>query len=100
MIRVGIIGTGIHGSRYANHIVNDVDGLELAAISRRSSEGKDQAVQWNCRWFEDWQDLVANSQVDAVIGVVPPALNLAIARRCAEYGKPLLLEKPLLGFAL
>ncbi len=35
-MRIGIIGTGKHGSRYANHIVNDIDGLELTAISRRS----------------------------------------------------------------
>lgn len=94
-MRVGIIGTGKHGSRYANHIVNDVDGLELAAISRRSHEGKVQAATWQCRLYNDWQQLVADPQVEAVISAVPPAMNLAIARSCAAVGKPLLLEKPL-----
>ena len=42
-MQIGVIGTGKHGSRYANHIVKDVDGLTLAAISRRSPEGLDQA---------------------------------------------------------
>ena len=40
---VGVIGTGKHGSRYARHIINDVDGLALTAISRRSEVGRQQA---------------------------------------------------------
>ncbi|MDW7771577.1 MAG: Gfo/Idh/MocA family oxidoreductase [Desulfobulbaceae bacterium] len=94
-MRIGVIGTGRHGSRYANHIVNDVDGLELAAISRRSAEGDRQAREWNCTVYSDWQDLVTAGEVEAVIAAVPPALNAAVARRCAAEGKPLLVEKPL-----
>jgi len=94
-MRIGLIGTGKHGSRYARHIVHDVSGLELAAISRRSLKRKDQARKWNCRGYEDWRQLVDDDGVEAVIGVVPPALNLAIARACIRAGKPLLLEKPL-----
>ena len=92
---IGIIGTGKHGSRYANHIVHDIDGLELAAISRRSKKGKVQAARWQCSWYADWQQLVADERVEALISAVPPSLNLSIARSCAAYNKPLLLEKPL-----
>ncbi len=94
-MRIGIIGTGRHGSRYANHIVRDVDGLVLAAISRRSDEGRVQAGNWGCRHVADWRDLVTDGGVDAVIAVVPPALHPEIARACVAAGKPLLLEKPL-----
>jgi len=94
-MRIGIIGTGKHGSRYARHIIGDVEGLELAAISRRSVEGLAQAQKWNCRFHKDWRMLVADDRVDAVVSVVPPAFNLAIARACAGASKPLLLEKPL-----
>jgi predicted dehydrogenase len=92
---VGIIGSGRHGSRYANHVARDVAGLRLAAISRRSPQGADQAAAWQCAWHRDWRDLVADRRVEAVIAVAPPALNLEIARCCAAAGKPLLLEKPL-----
>lgn len=98
--RVGIIGTGTHGSRYANHIVRDVDGLELAAIARRSAEGQQQAEAWGCSYFSDWQELVQSDQVDCVVAAVPPVLNLGIARACAHAEKPLLLEKPLGGSLL
>jgi predicted dehydrogenase len=94
-MRIGIIGTGRHGSRYANHIVHDVEGLELSAVSRRSEKGREQAEQWQCSWYGDWRQLVADETVDAVIGVVPPALNPAIARSCAARNKRLLLEIPL-----
>ncbi|WP_136795555.1 MULTISPECIES: Gfo/Idh/MocA family protein [Desulfosediminicola] len=94
-IRVGIIGTGTHGSRYANHVVNDVEGLVLAATSRRSINGKEQAKEWGATFHDDWRELVSNEEVQAIIAVVPPKINLDIARYCAELGKPLLMEKPL-----
>lgn len=94
-MRIGIIGTGRHGSRYANHIVNDCDELQLAAIARRSDEGQQQAELWGARYLKNWQELVASSEVDAVICAVPPVLNIDIAKQCSKYGKPLLIEKPL-----
>ena len=94
-MRIGIIGTGRHGARYANHIVNDVPGLELSAICRRSAAGKAQAEEWSCGYHADWQQLVEHADVEAVIGVVPPAHNREIARACVKAKKPLLLEKPL-----
>jgi len=95
-MKIGIIGTGRHGSRYAGHIIRDVPGMELAAISRRSEEaGMEQAGKWHARYHADWHDLVNDPQVEAVISVTPPALNLAIARYCAVLRKPLLVEKPL-----
>lgn len=94
-MQVGIIGTGKHGSRYASHIVNDIDGLELAAISRRSFELTGQTAMWNCRGYRDWRELIADKKVEAVISVTPPSLNLDIARACVHAGKPLLIEKPL-----
>ncbi|GAB4340271.1 MAG: Gfo/Idh/MocA family oxidoreductase [Desulfobulbaceae bacterium] len=95
MKAVGIIGTGRHGSRYANHLVHDIPGFRLAAVSRRSAEGELQAKQWGCRFHRNWPELVRDPAVEAVVGVVPPAMNPDIARLCSEEGKPLLLEKPL-----
>ncbi len=95
-MNVGIIGTGRHGSRYAEHIVRDCEGLTLSGISRRSSSaGQDQARTWQTSYFPDFRELVESDRVEAVIGAVPPVLNPDIARLCARMKKPLLLEKPL-----
>jgi predicted dehydrogenase len=95
MKRVGIIGTGKHGSRYANHIIKDIDTLQLSGICRRSDKGREQAEQWQTRYFANWRDLIKDVAVEAVIAVVPPGINLDIAKACAVAGKPLLIEKPL-----
>jgi predicted dehydrogenase len=94
-IRVGIIGTGNHGSRYAGHIVDLGHCFHLAAISRRSEEAKEQAAAWNTVLYKDWRELVSSELVDAVICATTPNLNPEIARFCAGQRKPLLIEKPL-----
>ncbi len=95
-VQVGIIGTGRHGSRYANHLRRDLaDRFSLVGISRRSEEGRRQAEDWRVSWWPDWRDLVASPDVAAVIAVTPPTLYPAIGQACAAAGKPLLVEKPL-----
>lgn len=92
---IGLIGSGVHGARYAEHLAAGVAGLALAAISRRSAAGAEQAREWRCRWHADWRELVADGAVQAVIAAATPDLNSAIAAACAAAGKPLLIEKPL-----
>jgi predicted dehydrogenase len=95
-IRVGIIGTGKHGSRYAHHLVQDLSHcFHLAAISRRSAAAVEQAAAWNTTLYSDWRELIGSRLVDAVICATTPNLNPEIARLCAQEKKPLLLEKPL-----
>ncbi len=96
MMKVGIIGTGRHGSRYAHHVLNDCDGLELTAIARRSAAaGQEQARAWNTGFFQNFRELIESDRVEAVIAAVPPVINPEIARCCARVKKPLLVEKPL-----
>jgi len=94
---IGIIGTGKHGSRYANHISEDLKQFaKLIAICRRSSAtGQEQARHWQTKYFADWRHLVTDPEVDAVISVTTPNLNPAIASACLQHRKPLLIEKPL-----
>jgi len=94
-MKVGIIGTGRHGSRYAKHVINDCPDLQLSAIARRSDKGQEQAQDWNVTCYQDFQELILSDQVEAVIAAVPPVLNLDIARLCCRAEKPLLIEKPL-----
>ena len=94
-MKIGIIGTGRHGSRYAVHVIKDCKNAQLTAISRRSERGREQAEEWHTDYYQDYTQLIASDQVDAVIAAVPPALNPDIARLCAKRGKPLLVEKPL-----
>ncbi|MGD2062769.1 MAG: Gfo/Idh/MocA family oxidoreductase [Nitrospirota bacterium] len=94
-MRIGLIGVGKHGRRYASHVRADVPGLILAGVARRDAvRVADVAQDLGCRGFATCQELIAKNEVEAVIAVVPPAFNEEIVTLAARAGKPLLLEKP------
>lgn len=95
-VGIGLIGAGKHGQRYATHVLHDVPGLGLAALSRRDvAAGRAQASEAGARFHADWRDLVADPDVHAVAAVVPPTLHRPIAEAVAGARKALLIEKPL-----
>ncbi|MEO7435051.1 MAG: Gfo/Idh/MocA family oxidoreductase [Candidatus Binatia bacterium] len=94
-IGLGIIGLGKHGARYLAH-VGDVPGLSLAALCRRDrAAGEAEARARGCRFHAEPERLIADPDVDAVVLVVPPTLNVRFATAAAQAGKALLIEKPL-----
>lgn len=94
-LRVGLVGLGRHGSRYAAHLRGgDVSGAELTGFWRRNPELAAEAESaLGVRAHPTIESLIEN--VDAVVGVVPAALHRSVAEAAAKFGKPLLLEKPL-----
>lgn len=95
-IAVGLIGAGKHGQRYAYHVREDVPELALAALCRRDvTAGAAQADALGCRFHAEWEAVVADPGVEAVIAAVPPTLHPALVAAVAAAGKPLLIEKPL-----
>lgn len=96
LLRVGLIGAGKHGIRYARHLVEDVPETTLAALCRRDrAEGERAAAAFGCAWTDDIQRLIDDPKIDAVVAAVPPWLNVAIVEAATRAGKPLLIEKPL-----
>jgi len=95
-LRIGLIGTGKHGSRYAKHLIEDIPQAELVAICRRNrQEGEKLAATYGCAFYADYRHLLAEAQIDAVAVVVPPALHGEIVATACRLGKHLLIEKPL-----
>jgi predicted dehydrogenase len=94
-LRLGLIGVGKHGSRYARHIVQDMPHLRLVGLARRNREAaRAQAEELGCRAYEDYRELLAAPDIDAVIVVVPPTLHVEIIEAAAAHRRPVLLEKP------
>jgi predicted dehydrogenase len=96
-IGLGIIGTGKHGARYLAHVSGgDVPGCRVAALCRRDrAAGAAQARAAGARFHADPQHLMDDPDVDVVVLVVPPTLNVGLATAAARAGKGLLIEKPL-----
>jgi predicted dehydrogenase len=92
---VGIIGAGKHGSRYAKHAAEDVDGMHLAAVCRRNeTAGRELAGRLGCDFESDATTLAKRPDVDLVVVVTVPALIEPIVEAATEAGKHLLIEKP------
>jgi predicted dehydrogenase len=94
-MRLGLIGAGKHGSRYARHIRGDFPDLRLVALARRdAAKAAAAAAEFGCRTYLDYRELIADREVEAVIVVVPPALHAEIVTAAAAAGRAVLLEKP------
>lgn len=94
-LRIGLIGVGKHGSRYAKHIVEDIPSAQLIAVCRRQhQEGEQLAAAYGCTYYTDFYDLIADVRVNAVVVVVPPALHGAIVDAACQAKKHFLIEKP------
>lgn len=97
LIRMGLIGAGRHGARYANHLrKGDIPGAALAAICRRDHRaGRRQAEEWGVSYRETAGDLAADDAVDAVLVVSLSEHHVEAAGAALDAGKPVLVEKPL-----
>ncbi len=96
--RIGVIGAGAHGERYVRHGGNDVPGMAVTALCRRSeTEGRVLADRYGCRYHAAPEDLIADPDVDGVVICTPPSSHFGLAAAVLKAGKPLLLEKPMTG---
>jgi predicted dehydrogenase len=92
---LAVVGVGIHGSRYAEHLLaGDVPGARLAGVCRRSKEDAGLWTTRGVRFETDCAALVEAPGVDAVIVASPPASHAEHAGIVLSRGKPLILEKP------
>jgi len=96
-LRYGIIGTGMMG---VEHILN-INALESTSVtaiadtddgSRR--EGRDAAGN-DVKEYENYRDLLADDEVDAVVVVTPNFTHVDVMRDVIASGKHVLCEKPL-----
>jgi predicted dehydrogenase len=95
-VRFGLIGLGRHGRRYAAHLMGDVPGARLVAVSRRDeAAGRAFAAQHGLAFHPRYEALLSDPAVEAVAVVVPPDLHEAICLAALRAGRPVLVEKPL-----
>lgn len=93
-LRIGVLGLGRHGLRYARHLAaGEILGAELAAVWRRDArEGERVAAELGARFEADPLAILAGGVADAVVIAVPAGLHTGLTAACE---KPLLLEKPI-----
>ena len=95
MLNVGIIGAGFFGEKHAEAITA-LDKTRLVAVSRTNqNELSDFTQRFGGQGYTDYRDLLADSNVQAVLIATPHHLHTEIAIDAASAGKHILLEKPM-----
>ncbi|HLZ09325.1 MAG TPA: Gfo/Idh/MocA family oxidoreductase, partial [Chloroflexota bacterium] len=99
-VRIGLVGAGFaadfHARSYAQ--VKDPDAVIVAVAARHADRAADLAQRHNIpSYTDDYRDLLANPEVDAIDVCVPNALHAEVVIAATRAGKHVFCEKPLTG---
>ncbi|WP_345240500.1 Gfo/Idh/MocA family oxidoreductase [Pontibacillus salipaludis] len=97
IIRWGIIGCGDVTEVKSGPGFQLAANSSLVAVMRRNGElAKDYAERHNVpKWYDKAEDLVHDSEVDAVYIATPPGSHKEYTEMAAKAGKPVYVEKPM-----
>ena len=94
-VNLGIIGLGVMGQIHLNNSISlkDANLIGIADISKRArTRAKNFGVP---KIYSDYNDLLNDPNIDAVIITTPNFLHYECACAAAKKGKDILIEKPL-----
>ncbi|QFU17879.1 Gfo/Idh/MocA family protein [Microvirga thermotolerans] len=100
MIGIGVVGYGYWGPNLAR-CVSEAEGSRLAGIADLSPQARKRAAARYpaARIEEQWQSLVADPAIDALIVATPTRWHFEIALAALRAGKHVLIEKPIASSA-
>lgn len=90
-VRFGIIGLGGIAKKFAGAI-SLAGGVELAAVASREQARSDSfAAEFGAsRAYGNYDELIADPDVDVIYIALTHNFHYAVARRCVEAGKPVI----------
>lgn len=93
----GFIGCGDVAEKKSGPAFNEVPGSHIEAVMSRSEKrARSYAERHRIkRWYTDAQELINDSDVNAIYIATPPASHVTFAIMAMRAGKPVYVEKPL-----
>lgn len=97
MIKCGVLGLGRLGYLHAENLATKVKGAKLVSVSAPFGDQAERAasqlgVQ---KWTTNPDELLEDSEIEAVIIATPTSTHIEMIIRAAESGKHIFVEKPL-----
>jgi myo-inositol 2-dehydrogenase/D-chiro-inositol 1-dehydrogenase len=96
-VGVGVIGIGLIGTHHADNLARRVPGARLVGLAdAQPGIAERRAAALDCSfWTRDYQQLLDNPEVEAVVVAVPADLHADVIVAAAQAGKAVFCEKPL-----
>jgi len=97
IVRWGIIGCGAVTEIKSGPAYQNTDGFKVVAVMRRNMDKAiDYARRHNIsKHYSNADDLIADTDIDAVYIATPPDSHKSYALKAAKAGKPCCIEKPM-----
>jgi myo-inositol 2-dehydrogenase / D-chiro-inositol 1-dehydrogenase len=96
-LNLGIIGLGNQGNLHLQNCLR-LKEVSLLGVADTSKHSLQQAVSKGVKKvYSNYEDLLKDDKINAVIVSLPNFLHLECAEKAAEAGKDILMEKPLAG---
>ena len=93
-IRIGIVGAGNNTRRHHIPKLKKIAGVEIASVANRSRASSERVAQefGIARVHDNWQDLVNDTAIDAVVIGTWPYLHCPVTLAALTAGKHVLTE--------
>jgi scyllo-inositol 2-dehydrogenase (NAD+) len=96
-VRCAVVGLGRLGSRHAYNLAKNVKGASLVAVADVLPESAEKTARelGVPEWTTDAEAVIQREDIDAVVIVTSTDMHAPLAKKAAEAGKALFIEKPL-----
>lgn len=95
MKKFGIIGGGSIARFHAQAIQAMQEGELVAIYARKKEKAKALGEEFNCDYYSDLSEMLADPSIDIVTIATPSGAHLEPTLEAAEAGKHIICEKPL-----
>ncbi len=97
LIKMGVIGLGRMGQLYTKLLSSQINGANLYAVAEVNEQARSRTAGelGISHAFADFHELLALSELDAVVITTPTSTHHDLVIAAAEAGKAILCEKPL-----
>lgn len=94
-INVGVIGVGAMGYNHAR-VYYRLEEANLVAVSDVSERTLNKVCEkYDAKGYSDYEDLLKDSEIEVVSVCVPTTHHHDVVMKAIEYGKHVLVEKPI-----
>lgn len=95
VLKIGVIGCGVIGTRRAKIIQSSSDAKVVAVADTDINKAKSLSSQLGCGYHNDWKNIISNKEIDAIIVSTTNNHLAKISFESVLSGKHVFCEKPL-----